>query len=144
MVKFISAIEIKRPMADVFAFLVNPTNYLLWQSGLVEIKATDEMNVGSQLSFVSHGLGRSTSLKGQVTENNGRDHLAAVNVAGPIKFTSSYQLTALDSMKTVLKLDNQIEIGSYFSLAEPVLQQIAKSRYTSDLETLRTILEAGM
>jgi len=143
MVSFAQSIEVSRPIKEVFDFLDNPVNYMLWQANVADIATTNGMRKDSVIHFIQTGMGKHLKLSAKVTANNGHDMIAASSNTGPITFTSTYQLRALGPEKTELTLNNQIDTGSIFSLAAPVLQHLAEVRYDADLKTLKAILEQG-
>ena len=134
-------VVVKRPLKQVFTYLMNLENYPVWQSGLVRVAATDGMSEGSFITFTAMGLGKSFKLVAHVTENNGRDQFRAKSHRGPITFDSSYKLSEVAD-GTKIELKNQIETHSVFNLALPVLQAMGDSKYQADLETLKAVLES--
>jgi hypothetical protein len=135
------AIDIARPMNEVFAYLMVPENYLVWQSGVLSIETTNGMNTGSKVSFVSVGLGQRHSIEALVVENDSVSSFTVVARQGPITFESSYRLLPVDG-GTRLELHNRIETGVVFRLAESALQSIGDSKYETDLKSLKAILES--
>lgn len=133
-------VTIKRSLRDIYQFLMEPDNYLLWQSGLVEIRTTNGMRPGSVIKFVSLGLGKRFTLEGLVTENDGVSTFTVVSNRGIIKFESNYVLRRHKD-ETELCLTNHINTGIVFKLAEGALQAIGDARYEGDLNMLKTILE---
>jgi len=144
MVRFDQTIEIARPQREVFEFLNQLENYLLWQSNLSDISATNGMTDGSTITFTQTGLGQKIKLSGQVALNNGTDQIKVTSARGPIHFESSYQLRSVNASTTSLTLENRIDPGTFFALAGPVLQHLAEVRYEADLKTLKAILEQGI
>lgn len=144
MVRFAQTIEIKRTVPDVFEFLNTIQNYLLWMSNLIEVSASDGLYRGSLITFIQGGLGQRINLSGRVTENNNRNIIAVTGETGPIHFESSYELKSAGPASTNLTLENQINPGTFFALASPVLQHLAEVRYDADLKTLKAILEHGL
>ena len=136
-------IDIEREPAEVFAFLQDPRNYMLWQSNLVDVSATDGMNVGSVISFISMGLGRRFELKAQVTANNGKDEFEAVSSQGPITFVSKFNLQPTEK-GTRLHQFSDIRTHGIFNLASNVLQSMGDTKTKSDLEQLKIVLENHM
>ena len=133
-------IDIAKPLPEVFSFLNDPPNFLLWQSSLVEVAATDGMNEGSLITFTSVGLGRKFELEAKVTANNGRDRIEAVSARGPLTFESKYFLAETDD-GTRVHLSNDIRTHGIFNLARDVLQSIGENKYQADLERLKIVLE---
>jgi hypothetical protein len=117
------------------------SNYVYWHTGLIEVSATDGMQVGSVITFTSVGLGKKFTLVANVTENQPDKFFRVLSSRGPVTFDSSYQLEA-DGKDTVLRLLNKIKADNVFRLAEPVLQSISDSQYAADLASLKAILES--
>lgn len=119
---------------------MKPENYLVWQSGLLEIEASDSMNVGSTITFMATALGQRHKIQAVVTENDQHSSFTVVARQGPITFESVYKLGPIPS-GTRLELLNKIDPGVVFRLAESALQAISDSRYEADLKSLKAILE---
>ena len=60
MVKIETSMVINRPIEEVFAFLTNPENDLVWRSGVLESEQTSDgpMGVGTTARSVEQFLGR--------------------------------------------------------------------------------------
>ena len=136
------SIMIRRSRSDVFAYLMDLSNYVTWQAGLVKVAASNGMEVGSTITFTSVGLGKTFNLKAQVVENEPNSFFRVVSSRGPVTFEALYKLSN-DGDDTVVRLVNKIQTNSVFKLAEPVLQSITDSQYTADLRTLKAVLEAS-
>jgi carbon monoxide dehydrogenase subunit G len=136
-------IDIAKPLPEVFSFLSDPQNYLLWQSGVISIDATDGMNEDSIITFTSMGLGRKFDLGAKVTLNNGHNHIEAVSTRGPLTFTSKYILEEIDG-GTRLHLSNDIRTHGIFQLASGVLQSMGETKYQADLQQLKIVLERNV
>jgi hypothetical protein len=135
------SIRIRRRPAEVYAYLMDLSNYVSWQTGLMEVSGTDGMNVGSVINFTTVGLGKTFSLVARVVENQPEKSFRVVSSRGPVTFDSLYQLHE-DGDHTVMTLANKIDTNAVFRLAEPVLQSISDNQYEADLASLRAILEA--
>src|SRR6266705_3564638 len=97
------SIRIRRRPAEVYAYLMDLSNYVNWQAGLMEVSGSDGMNVGSVISFKTVGLGQTFSLVAQVTENQPEKYFRVLSSRGPITFDSSYRLH-VDGEYTVVTL----------------------------------------
>jgi uncharacterized membrane protein len=135
-------IVIARPLRKIYAYLMDLNNYPIWQSGIVRVAATDGMNQGSQITFTAIGLGKTFNFVAEVVENNAADAFRVVSTRGPMSFDSAYQLSDTKG-GTKVELNNTIQTNAVFRLALPVLQSIGDSKYQTDLQTLKLVLEAA-
>jgi hypothetical protein len=135
------SIRIRRPLAEVYAYLMDVPNFVVWQSALMDVEASDGMNVGSAITFTALGLGQKLKLAAKVIENDNKSSFRVVSTRGPVEFDSLYTLRA-DGEDTIVWLKNKIDTNTVFRLAEPVLQSMSDSRYEADLAALKAILEA--
>jgi ligand-binding SRPBCC domain-containing protein len=133
-------VDIRRPLEEVFHYLMDPQNYLVWQSGVLEIQASNGMAAGSVLSFVALGLGQKYKMQAVVTENDQHSSFTVVAHQGPITFESTYRLRPVPT-GTRVELHMKIDPGVVFRLAQSALQSISDSRYEADLKSLKAILE---
>jgi len=136
------SIIIQRPRSEVFAYLMDLSNYVTWQAGLVKVAASDGMEVGSTITFTTVGLGQTFNLKARVVENELNSYFRVISSRGPITFDFLYELIS-DGEDTVVRLVNKIQTNSVFKLAEPVLQSISDSQYSADLKSLKAVLESS-
>ncbi len=136
------AIEILRPPHEVFAYLMDISNYKLWQSGLVEVKASKGLQVGSEIVFTSIGIGQTFKLRAVVTENDLATSFRVLSRQGPVSFDSQYVLETNGS-HTILSVINRVDTGSIFKITENVLQSVSDAKYQADLKTLKALLEAS-
>ena len=60
MAKLEVSVVIKRPVEEVFSFLVNPANFTKWESGITESNqiSEDPIGVGTAMREVGSFLGR--------------------------------------------------------------------------------------
>jgi uncharacterized protein YndB with AHSA1/START domain len=133
-------VDIRRPIDEVFAYLMDPQNYLVWQGGLLELETTNGMEAGSVISFEAMGLGRKYKMQAVVTQNDHKASFTVVAQQGPITFESTYRLHPIPT-GTQLELRNKIDPGLVFRLAQSALQSISDSRYDAYLKSLKAILE---
>lgn len=138
-----NSIDIARPLEEVFEFLTEPQNYLLWQAGLISITATQGLEVGSRLSFQSVALGRGFEVEAKISANNHRDKIEAVSARGQFTFTSKYTLKEIPG-GTRVRFSNRIDTHGIFHLAAGILQSMGEAKYRADLEQLKIVLEGNV
>jgi carbon monoxide dehydrogenase subunit G len=135
------SIDVMRSPADVWEFLMEPANYALWMSGVTDVSTTNGMNLGSEVTFTSIGLGKQLTLKAVVTDNDGSRHFSAKNVQGPVTFETRYSLSEFEG-GTRVDIINKVDTHVVFRLAESVLQSVSDSKNESDLRSLKAIMES--
>src|SRR3990172_3936199 len=79
---------INRPVAEVFAYVTDPSNNAKWQDGLVEsrLETPGPIGVGSKAVDVRKFLGRKLELKLEVTAYKPGKRFGLKAVSGPIPF----------------------------------------------------------
>jgi carbon monoxide dehydrogenase subunit G len=142
MIRTLTQIEIAKPPKEVFAFLVDPSKSLLWQSTLVEIQGEPGLPAGSSGHFVSHVLGQRVTSRFTIIENDGYSYYYAKSSQGPLAFHTRVQVQPAQQASTVI-YETTIDAGHVYRLAETALESIAKTRFQADLETLKVVLEEG-
>jgi hypothetical protein len=142
MVRIQLSIDINCPLAQAHAFLMNLDNFPLWQNALVQVEATNGLQVGSNITLIAMAIGKQLTMHAAVTHNNLRDCFSVVVKQGPISFESTYRLRPTATGCT-FEITSKMDPGAVFRLAEGVLQSITESRYESDLRSLKAILEGS-
>ena len=140
MVRIELTVHVRRPRAEVFAYLADPGNLPEWQSGAVEATADGPIAVGTKISEVHKFLGRRIESTFEVTEFEPHSKFSLQTLSGPMMLQVHYALTEGDG--TVLTFVLEGEPGGFFKLAEPLVTRQAERQFKSDLETLKDLLEA--
>lgn len=85
-------VVIERPIADVFAFFADAEHDPLWRSGVVSIKRSGGLGLGTRYEqTVSGPGGRSISANIEVTGFEPDQLLTFVTTSGPVRPHGSYQ-----------------------------------------------------
>lgn len=87
-------IHIDRAPEEVFAFVTDPANYLLWQPSLVEIRPHSKgpLRVGSEATEVRRFLGREVETSWACVEHEPVSRSAIETDAGPVPFRGTFEL----------------------------------------------------
>ena len=139
------SISIGRPPEDVFAYVTDPVNDPVWQSGVVESELVDggQTHVGSRIRVVRRFLGRRMEFVGQVTRWEPPNYAEIKSVEGPFGFGGSYRC---EPENGGCRLTVAGELGSFGGLfgklADPVVTQMGVRQLRADLENLKDILES--
>ena len=92
------AIEIERPVAEVFAFVTEPSNYPRWQPSLVEVRphSPGPLRVGSMATEVRRFLGREVETTWTCVEHEPTSRSAIESDDGPVPFRGTFVLEPSD------------------------------------------------
>ena len=144
MSKIERSVVIDRPIQEVFDFVHEPTNDPLWQTTVLESKKlTDEpLRAGSLVQEVRRFLGIRVESTFELIEYEPPTRSAVKLISGPVPFSGSYVLEALDG-STRFTVHGDIEGHGFFKLAEPVFARMAGRELEASLGHLKDLLEAG-
>ena len=142
MIKVELSIVINRPVAEVFAFVADPSNNKKWQEGLVESRLTSPgpVGLGAQITDVRKFLGREMDSKLEVTAFEPNKIFAEKVVSGPLQF-EIIQTFEPSGDGTKVSLVAQGEPGGFFKLAEGMVHKQLQSQLEGDSQRLKKALE---
>ena len=139
--------RIERPVADVFAALVDVERYPEWliASGIVRVERVDPgpLRAGSKLRIAQTVAGRSTVLDGAVTVLAPG---AAFGVRGRDRDGVSVEIDAVvaaDELATRLRWSARVGLPLKFRMLESLVAPQARKAAGLDLEAFKRRLEAG-
>ncbi len=144
--KLETSVEIKRPLAEVIAFVDNCDNDPLWQASVWEtIKVTDGPPArGTIYRAKEKFLGRIIEQEWEVTDRNeDGSYWEAKTISGPFSMETSMRFEAIDGGTRVTRTLS-IDVGRFFKVASPVVAHIAEREMKADFENLKELLEAGV
>jgi uncharacterized membrane protein len=144
MVRIQNSIVIKRSARDIFEFLSNPDSDPLWQTHVVWSKKTSEgpMGVGTLVSQESHFLGKHVSYGTEITLYEPYKNFAWNITSGPLPGGGGWSLEALGEEETRVTVHAELEVGSFFRMAEPLVARAGKRQNEANFATLKEMLEA--
>jgi uncharacterized protein YndB with AHSA1/START domain len=137
------SVVINRPIEEVFAYVTNPENEPLWQSGVLESELVGEgpLGVGAKTREVRKLLGRRLESTAEVTAYEPNAKIAFKSTSGPVQYEAWYTFEPVDA-GTKLTIVGEGDTGSLFKLAEGlVMRQFEKEMQTA-LAALKDILES--
>ena len=147
MARIEASVVINRPVEEVFEFVTNPKNDLLWQSGVLESEQTSEgpMRVGTTVRSVSQFLGRRMEGTGEVTEYEPNRKIKTKGTSGPMTVEASYTFEPVEG-GTRVSFVGEGETGGLvkrlFGLADSIVVRMAQRGMETDFANLKDILEA--
>ncbi len=134
---------IRRPRAEVAAFMFEPTNDAIWTTGVVECRPLTEgrLREGSKVERVSKFLGRQFGYLVQVVAASG-DDFVEMRVEEPFPMWIRYELEdATEGTRASIRTRG--DATGFFRLAAPFMGRMVRRSIENDLALLREYLEAS-
>jgi hypothetical protein len=153
-----ASVVIKRSVEEVFAFVENPKNELIWRHSRVEadvetvVDAKDdpddglggEIGLGATGREVSKSLGNKFESTWEITEYEQNKKVVYRSASGPGKYESVWTYESVDggtnvTVATEWELIDRENIGR---MSDRVLEKTYRKSVDGDLQTLKRLLEA--
>ena len=138
------SIFINRPQQEVWDFISNPANRVLWLSSAESAEWTSEgpPGVGSTGRSVAKFMGRKIESTSVITIWDPPNQHGLKSVGGPVPFEETMKLESKEN-GTQLNVHSQMEIGGFFKIAEGLVGKQAEKQGDADFKALKLLLEAG-
>jgi uncharacterized protein YndB with AHSA1/START domain len=142
MKKFDTSITIQRPIAEVFAAVIDFKRYPTWRSGLIEATLTSEgpIQVGTTYRYNIKVMGSVLETTGRIEAYEPPGYYAWKATSGPFPMSGSLKCGAV-AEGTRLTDTLEADPGGFFKLAEPLLMKGQQDQMERDLKQLKDLLE---
>jgi uncharacterized membrane protein len=137
-------VAIRRPVAEVAAYTIDPANDPTWIGGVREVRmeTPPPLQVGSRVARVAYFLGRRVEYVNEVTELDAERVLDMRSVKAPFPMRVTYSFEpAGGGADTIVRNRVRGAPGEFFSLFGPLLAPLVKRSVQKDLERLRDRLQ---
>jgi uncharacterized protein YndB with AHSA1/START domain len=143
MVKVEASVDIKRPIAEVFAYVTDPSRTPEWSSLTLEssLEGGGPIVVGSRIRVIGKFLGRRSESTAEVTQYDPPRKFAMRYISGPVHLELERHLESTGE-GTRYRSTIVGESGGLFKLTDPALSALMKRTVETDLHTLKVLLEA--
>jgi uncharacterized protein YndB with AHSA1/START domain len=141
MIRVEHTVEIDRPPAEVFEYMMDMENLPEWQSSAIEAQWEGERAPGSHIREVRKFLGKRIESEVEVTEYEPNRRFCLRATSGPVPFSVEHTFEPTNG-GTRITFVGEGEPGGFFKLAEPVVARTAERQFTGDFATLKDLLEA--
>lgn len=135
-------IRIRRPRAEVAAFMFDPRNDLAWTGGITGSRPAQPgpLVTGAVVERTARFLGREFTY-GYVVTADEPDRLVEMTVDRPFPMLVRYELAEAGDGSTVAAIHAVGSPGRFFGWATPLMRWQVRRSIAADLERLRTCLE---
>jgi uncharacterized protein YndB with AHSA1/START domain len=144
MVDVRTEIEIARPRAEVAAYAADPDNATAWYEKIesVEWKTEPPLEVGTQVAFVAHFLGRRLAYTYEVQALEPGERLVMRTSDGPFAMETTYSWEDTARGGTRMTLRNRGEPSGFSRAFAPFLAGAMRRANRQDLRRLKARLES--
>ena len=139
-----SEIVIQRPRNEVAEYSSNPDHAPTWYVNIktVEWKTQPPVEVGSQIAFVAHFLGRRMAYNYEVVELVPGERFVMRTAEGPFPMETTYTWETTVEGGTRMTLRNRGMPKGFSRLVAPFMARAVRSANRKDLAALKALLEA--
>jgi uncharacterized membrane protein len=130
------AIEIKRPVADVFAYVIDPERLPEWQESAVSIRKISDRRWEEERRIA----GRRVECEVEVTELESHKRFNLRSDAGSIELEVEHVFSETDG-GTRLEVVAEGKAGGLMRFAERTIESRARDELETDLDRLKRVLE---
>jgi hypothetical protein len=133
---------VRRPRAEVAAFMFDPANDLSWTGGITSSTPAEPgpLVAGAIVERTAKFLGRTFGY-GYIVTDHEPDRLVEMKVERPFPMTVRYELADADS-GTEVAIHASGSPGGFFGWATPLMTRQVRRSIAADLDRLRACLES--
>jgi uncharacterized protein YndB with AHSA1/START domain len=144
MTKVQQSVTIRRPVDEVWTYVIDARNDPIWWNSVVEAGRGAELPpaVGVEIEETFRFAGIRFPVRFKVTELEPATRSAVEVVGGPVPGRGSYDLEPVDG-GTRLTLTLETDAHGFFKLAEPVFARMAQRDVAASCAKLKDVLEVG-
>jgi len=144
-VEVLTEVVISCPRDVVAAYAGDPKNAPEWYANICSVKwrTPPPLDVGSQMDFVAHFLGRRLAYTYEVVELTPGERLVMRTAHGPFPMETTYEWEPIGAAATRMRLRNRGEPSGFSQLAAPFMARAVRRANRKDLARLKEILESS-
>ena len=143
MTSFEQSVTIRRPVEEVWTYVMETANNPAWQGPIVEVRrpAGMPLEVGAEIPEVASFLGKRFQVTLVVSELEPLTRSAVRTSAGPVRLDGSYRFEPVPG-GTRFTMAGEVEAHGVFCVAEPVFAGETRREAASSCQRLKQLLEA--
>lgn len=144
MIEVTATVDINRPHSEVFAYLADMANNLIWQQGMQRCVWTSDppLRVGSTYDQEARFLGMKIASSFEVVEFVQDEAIRIRTTSGTMPIDVTRTVRKLDSDMTAVSAVVQGTPGGLLGLATPITRRLVQASVQKDYLRLKTVLEA--
>lgn len=145
MVDVLTEIQIARPVAEVAAYATDPDNAPIWYVNIKEVtwKTPAPLQLGTQLGFVAHFLGKRLEYVYEIVTLEPGRKLVMRTADGPFPMETTYEWSPVSADVTRMSLRNRGKPSGFSKLFAPFMKMAMRRANRNDLKLLKTLLETS-
>jgi hypothetical protein len=137
------AVRIYRSVAEVFAFVADPTNDPLWSGSVLSSRLIGGMlGSGAVVEQESKFLARRVDARLIVTEYEADRRICLESAEGRARGHECRLFEEVGPTETRLSRAIEAEVAGLFRLAEPLVLGAARKQIETDMELLKALMDA--
>jgi uncharacterized protein YndB with AHSA1/START domain len=143
MITLQETIELERPVAEVYDYLVHIENTQKWQPAVIEVTRLTEgpIRVGTQFREVAKMMGRRIHTTCEITRLEPNRIMAFEGTSdGPLEYRTTYTLEPNGS-GTRLRIEGSFRTRGIWRLLEPILKSEVKKGSRQELTAMKRVIE---
>lgn len=143
-VDVVTQTTIKRPLAEVASYVVDPSNAPEWYVNItsIEWETPPPVAEGSRMRFVASFLGRTLAYTYEVIVLVPGERLVMRTSEGPFPMETTYEWAPRGDEATHMTLRNRGEPAGFSRLLSPFMAPAMSRANTKDLARLKALLES--
>lgn len=143
MVDVLTEINIKRPIAQVSEYAMNPDHAPEWYENIhsAEWKTAKPITIGSLIAFKAKFLGRELAYIYEIMEYEPLQKLVMRTAQGPFPMETTYTFQSLGENLTQMTLRNSGEPTGFSRVFAPFMSTMMRKANMKDLKKIKSILE---
>jgi uncharacterized protein YndB with AHSA1/START domain len=143
-VDVLTDIVIRRPIAEVAAYVADPSNAPEWYVNIISVdwKTEPPIAIGSRVAFAARFRGRQLAYTYEVLEYVPGERLVMSTAQGPFPMETTYTWESAGESGTRLTLRNRGEPSGFSKMAAPLMAGAMRRANTKDLARLKALLES--
>jgi uncharacterized protein YndB with AHSA1/START domain len=143
MTRFEHSVVIRRPVEEVWAYVMEPANNPAWQGPIVAVRrpAGAPLEVGTEIPEVASFLGKRFEITLVMSELEPTRRSVVRTSSGPVSLDGSYRFERVEG-GTRFTTEADVEAHGFFTVAEPVFAGVARREWASSCAMLKQLLEA--
>jgi uncharacterized membrane protein len=138
------SVLINLPVEEIFAYMSNLENLADWSGLVISARkiSSEEMLVGTIVRCTIRILGRWFDTTYEIVECVPGRYLTFKSISSVSPFFICYQFESVERLRTNVIVEETIDFtGGFLGFAEPVIKGAIRRQLSSDLLTLKDLLE---